>query len=90
MSSANAYGIAGSTYNETTNERADANPNGDGIMIYHGDDFYEYTFLNRNPDNPRIDWVPSSRKVRTRTACEQYTLEGPGRDDDGLVTGSVC
>ena len=93
MTSANAYGIAGSDYIDTEDENADAISNGNGISIYHGPDFYEYTFLNRNPDNPRGDFVFSARKIRTRAVCEQYTLAGSGvpRSYNGSlwVTGLV-
>jgi hypothetical protein len=61
-----------------------------GNAILRGNNYYEYTFLNRNPDNMHSDYIASSRRVRTEAVCSQFTFgEGSGVREDGNVHASV-
>lgn len=66
-----------------------------GTPLYKGDSFYEYRFLNRNPDHLYTNYFISSRKVQARASCEQLETKGDYVDEDDddepmYVEGRVC
>jgi hypothetical protein len=88
ISAANAYGIAGAQYPTVSID--DKTPRDNGVAIMDGDGFYEYTFLNRNPDSLHSNFAPSSRTIRSRASCQQFSFDdNAGKKIDGYITGSV-
>jgi hypothetical protein len=95
--SANAYGISGAMYptiNHTASEDIAAAESGIGIISK--DNYYEYTFVNRNPDDPRLAFAPSTRTIQSSAKCEEFRFP-VGNDSanagwptkNGWVQGSV-
>jgi hypothetical protein len=61
-----------------------------GTPLYVGDGFYEYRFLNRNPDHLYTNYLVSSRKVQARASCVQLETQGEYVDDTPMyVVGRV-
>ncbi|KAF2648681.1 hypothetical protein K491DRAFT_238674 [Lophiostoma macrostomum CBS 122681] len=90
LSVANAYGIAGSQYPTYSDQSAidELYMQGSNAVL-RGDDYYQYTFLNRNPDSMHSDYIASSRGVRSSAACTQFTFgEGSGDRLNGSVYAS--
>jgi hypothetical protein len=62
-----------------------------GTPLYQGDGFYEYRFLNRNPDHKYTNYLVSTRTVRAKATCVQVTTNGEYVDDVPMyVEGHVC
>ncbi|KAF2651934.1 hypothetical protein K491DRAFT_696082 [Lophiostoma macrostomum CBS 122681] len=57
-----------------------------GTPLYHGNGYYEYRFLNRNPDHAYTNYLVSTRSVRAKATCVQATTKGDVVDvgDDPL------
>jgi hypothetical protein len=47
-----------------------------GTPIYQGDGFYEYRFLNRNPEHLYTNYLVSTRKVQAKATCDQLETKG--------------
>ncbi|KAF2264481.1 hypothetical protein CC78DRAFT_544008 [Lojkania enalia] len=50
--------------------------------IYNGSGYYEYRFVNRNPDHEFTNYFVSSRKVQTRASCVQLETDPDFEDPD--------
>lgn len=66
-----------------------------GTPMYRGDGFYEYRFLNRNPDHLYTNYLVGTRKVQARATCVQLETKDDYVDDpeDNLpmyIEGKVC
>lgn len=59
-----------------------------GTPMYQGEGvgFYEYRFLNRNPDHLYTNYMVSTRKVQARATCQQLETRGKWvKGDDGMI-----
>ncbi|KAF2198652.1 hypothetical protein GQ43DRAFT_378080 [Delitschia confertaspora ATCC 74209] len=76
LSVANTYGIAASEFPvfSVSDEDKTISPEKRNA-IHKGDTYYEYRFLNRDPDLPYTNYYISSRSVRSNTTCIQLTTE---------------
>lgn len=76
--SANIYGITGLEYPvfdfplNVSKQELSAQYR---TVIYKGNGFYEYTFLNRNSDQPNAQYLVSSRNIRTTSECAPVLTE---------------
>jgi hypothetical protein len=63
-----------------------------GTPLYVGDNFYEYRFVNRNPDHLYAQYLISSRKVEARASCLKLETEGGINDTANpmYIKGRVC
>jgi hypothetical protein len=63
-----------------------------GTPLYVGDGFYEYRFLNRNPEHLYTQYKISSRKIVSRSSCLLLETEGGVNDtaEPYYIKGRVC
>ncbi|ORY13707.1 hypothetical protein BCR34DRAFT_623663 [Clohesyomyces aquaticus] len=59
-------------------------------VIYQGDGYYEYRFLNRNPNVPSV-YLVSERVIQVRASCQQLTLDESGvfKHTNGRIYGNA-
>jgi hypothetical protein len=65
-----------------------------GAPLYKGDGYYEYRFLNRNPEHLYTNYLVTGRKVQARAKCAKWIVKTKtvayDEHDDMYVDAKVC
>ncbi|KAF2472249.1 uncharacterized protein BDR25DRAFT_324690 [Lindgomyces ingoldianus] len=86
LAAANTYGLEASEYRiYPANGSENAQSYLDRNAMYRGDDYYEYRFLNRNPEHLYTNYMVSSRVIQSRATCKQLALDGELEKESGRI-----
>ncbi|KAF2189449.1 hypothetical protein K469DRAFT_658287 [Zopfia rhizophila CBS 207.26] len=85
LAAANAYGNQALAYPVIRVGDEPDRSNGSRTTIYKGDGYWEYRFLNRNPDRPYTNYFVSDRTVQASASCTQLETSGDLEEVDGRL-----